>query len=1140
MPSSNVFYLPSNLGLADLVSGWKDYRVLVIGPFKESHSTDFADLHAPKRICNPRLLSLPTGYYIHDIPGRRGVVIVERGTEPTPPRECARDYESQSDPLVISSFLVEDLWDESALIDSEHKFSIRSIVQLAGQVPAVSNRGHVISINPTPNGIWYTVDFNGRRQEVEESGLVPYHGTATDALEWIEDSPSNNRDIAASLTYIKLTNPLTDTLYSVSSSKTIYRAYQYKPALKLLSNDLNGILIADEVGLGKTIEAGIIWNELDYRSQLKNVLIVVPANLTDKWQLEMRRRFDRDVRKLTKYDFDQLITDIEEDRETDLIGIASMQMLRSYENFEKLLELGMKFGLVIIDEAHHMRNASAMSYDMGRFLTSMAETSVLLSATPVNLASRDLFNVLHMLSEGDFPTFESFEEQLEPNQILNECARDLFRLSETNGTAITQKLMQLNVLPYGQTITQQYTFERLLEILKTITALDYKEISEARRILADLSLLSSIFTRTRKVDVPNRKALRQPIPVEIHWSPVERNYYEALQRVLHEEALRNGHVVSWAIQMPLRQAASCLPASLDIIKNKRGISYEDIEEIDFELSDKDAAKLAESAIGSSAHLVQAMAALAPQVSHDSKYAALVDILQKSRKQLNPESNKMPPVLLFSFFTKTLEYLFERLSKDGFNVKLMYGKTPQRERTKLIQEFRNGKFDILLVSEVGSEGLDFEFCNVLVNYDLPWNPMKVEQRIGRLDRFGQEHERIFIYNFTIADTIEGEILNRLFNRIDLFHNTVGDLDPILLKDLEKLSTLTLDPNRTPDELRKEADRLSIALNNQEQLLRDLDSNRGLLLGLDSAAIAGWDSADAPQRGRYIGNSELLNLMEYSLPLFDSSIQQLPGSNPEHQRFRIHGSGALLTELNLRTDLRGGTTYGLSELKIHCENRDWIEVTLSSDYASKYDAELLSVRHPLVRVILGQLEKSLNRTRFGSGALATIKDDSEYLVMIYLAHATGTRPKVELWPFAVNVRTGELDAQLADDVMTAISERKLEAWEGLTPRSSSLKALVETAAQAMREKSQVERARLQNDNFVTVQRKIETVTSAGKRKIEGIQARSHGVSDQKITRMNKVYARRVQEELGQKLAALRGQENMALTLEQMAVILVKGTK
>ncbi|GAH68620.1 unnamed protein product, partial [marine sediment metagenome] len=169
---------------------------------------------------------------------------------------------------------------------------------------------------------------------------------------------------------------------------------------------------------------------------------------------------------------------------------------------------------------------------------------------------------------------------------------------------------------------------------------------------------------------------------------------------------------------------------------------------------------------------------------DTKYDKFLESLRRLEKE-DPHSK----IMVFAFFKKTLEYLKKKLetTEYGGKVALIYGDIPIKKRQKTIKKFRQtNEIKILLSSEVGGEGLDFEFCNVIFNYDLPWNPMRVEQRIGRLDRYGQRHEKILIYNFSMIGTIDDEILNRLYGRINVFERFIGDLEAILGEQITDLT------------------------------------------------------------------------------------------------------------------------------------------------------------------------------------------------------------------------------------------------------------------------------------------------------------------------------------------------------------------
>jgi len=171
--------------------------------------------------------------------------------------------------------------------------------------------------------------------------------------------------------------------------------------------------------------------------------------------------------------------------------------------------------------------------------------------------------------------------------------------------------------------------------------------------------------------------------------------------------------------------------------------------------------------------------VAAGITHDSKLQAFLNLLEELRRSGTKR------VLVFSFFRHTLAYLREQLSKKGVACALIWGDTPHEERPSIIDEFEAGKFEVLLSSEVAAEGLDLQFCDCLVNYDLPWNPMRIEQRIGRLDRYGQKHDVVRVYNLVLSGTIEDRILYRCLQRIGVFEHTIGGLEPIIGEIMEEL-------------------------------------------------------------------------------------------------------------------------------------------------------------------------------------------------------------------------------------------------------------------------------------------------------------------------------------------------------------------
>ena len=187
------------------------------------------------------------------------------------------------------------------------------------------------------------------------------------------------------------------------------------------------------------------------------------------------------------------------------------------------------------------------------------------------------------------------------------------------------------------------------------------------------------------------------------------------------------------------------------------------------------------------------------------------------------------VMIFSTFRGTLRYLEKALLENGYSLELMYGPTPARDtdcrrgeksRERIAKEFRAGEFQILLASEVAGEGLDFEHCSFVINYDLPWNPMRVEQRIGRCDRIGQQSEKVYIGNLASVGTIEERILTRLFERLEIFERALGDLEVILGEEISSFERELFSRGLTPQQQIERLERISRTVENNERNREDV--------------------------------------------------------------------------------------------------------------------------------------------------------------------------------------------------------------------------------------------------------------------------------------------------------------------------------
>ena len=599
----------------------------------------------------------------------------------------------------------------------------------------------------------------------------------------------------AGLTALQIRHPSLSTLYSLNAARVDFIPYQFRPVLKFIRSDRPRLLIADGVGVGKTIEAGLILRELQARRDIKSILIICPRPLVTerKWQNEMKR-FDE---RFTHLDGATLRYCI---RETHLEGVWPEQHQKAilpYSLFDEVLLHGSKgegrrrrkkrqgllgldppprFDLVIVDEAHHIRNTNTYSHQAVQFFCNHAEAAVFLTATPIQLGSHDLFVLLNTLRPDLIRDQESFQHMAEPNPFINQAVNHV-RGQEPDWTAqATQALNQATATAWGQAILRQKPeFNR---IRKRLAEGDIAADERVQLItdIEGLHTFAGIINRTRRRDI-GPFTLRKPETVTVDFSADQRQLHDELIQV-QEEILSRIHPdvnVNFMMTTIRRQAASCLYGLAPLLED---ILNRHLDELEWEEADNTEPAPSGEVIGSIESQIQAILERARSLDpHDPKLEALRRII--SDKQDLP-NNK---VMLFSSFRHTLRYLYENLSADGVRAGMIHGGTPDEERVELRSRFEKPRedsdsLDVLLFSEIGCEGLDYQFCDCIVNYDLPWNPMRVEQRIGRIDRVGQTSESVAIVNLITPGTIDADIYERCLVRIGVFERALGGSEEIL--------------------------------------------------------------------------------------------------------------------------------------------------------------------------------------------------------------------------------------------------------------------------------------------------------------------------------------------------------------------------
>lgn len=1102
-------------------------KVLMIGDPTQELIKNALESGLEARHSEPlRANNLPLGTTLFRTKGSWNLVIstVGKVRPDTSGDERQQFIEDDSDPLIYLIERFNGLWDDASSIGETAKFSLGTSVQLL----ADRTVGKVERVQVISGQALYSVLTNRGITQVRESDLQELKSLQGDPLTWLSAPMSDAENIALTLTATKLRDPLTDVIYSFQTSRTLFRPYQFKPVLKMLMGTKQRILIADEVGLGKTIEAGLIWSELDLRTPMENVLVICPAALKKKWQDEMYRRFDRRLEELNNEKLSNWLDQIELGRSDPLKAIASLEGLRSSIHLERLAKLAPRFDLIIVDEAHYLRNNSTQSFALGEIISDLADALIFLSATPLNLGNNDLFNLLNLLDSSQFFDRAVFNDQLEPNKYLNDIARNLLN-NNLDPRELLPNLKAIKATALGHTIVKRSDFESL-EALLSLEKLTTNQISRAKRHIAELNTLASVFTRTRKAETPEKRAIRTPISVQVNWTNEELEAYTFIRKWFTNRALSKGITPGLALQMPLRQAASCLPATFELLQDKYGFAAEEYEGLDA----FDGIDSAESV----SKIMDFELEVIPKIPQDTKYLEFEKALLEAR-----EKGMAKQVLIFSFFTRTINYLKRELSKTGLNVKVMYGATAPKERQDLMASFRRGEFEILICSEVGSEGLDFEFCDTLVNYDLPWNPMKVEQRIGRLDRFGQKAEKIFVYNMQIPGTIEDDIFMRLYARIGVFEESIGELEPILRDELVSLTEMALNPKLTQSERDQEMHRIDVAVKSKKGHLEDLTAHQNLIGGVDAFLIEGFDE-HTPGRGRFLGSQEILRIVDRYLTKKQGSISELGEG-----RWLIKGSKQISVDLRMMASnpqffgKNGNVSMSPANLARELDGSgSGLEVTFSPELAANFNVELISVRHPLLECVKQDLivsESLLNR--FGCLSLPELPKGSSFLIGVHLARSHGIRPRLELWSTSVDLRTGNLIDGPGDALLQALATNNFGSADSPTTNQNLHSALekieYEVAKKQLRENDILVRDNeaIASERASAKRLSLEHKIAAAQNTLAKVVAANRAPG---IIRLNEARLNRLVTEL-ENLDKILTKDHASLSIEAVAYILAVGS-
>jgi hypothetical protein len=487
------------------------------------------------------------------------------------------------------------------------------------------------------------------------------------------------------------------------------------------------------------------------------------------------------------------------------------------------------FDLVIFDEAHLLRNSETQAHKLGSLMMDVADYKLLLSATPINLHANDLRTLLKLLDPDTFEREWLFDIlQMENKPLLEACAA-----ARDTRIPLDQLKTLVAAIPEGEVLKTGQRLERLrAELDAGVEDTPASRVAIASR-LEEMSLLGSIMNRTRRRDVAEFKVERRPKTVRWTMAPTEREFYAAATDCIAEYAFANDINERFLLAQTQRLLASSIPAAYRNWGQRSGALTVDDAEDDTPIPGRLVAALGD--------VCGDHAELASLEEGDTKVANLITTIREIATR-EPDQK----LIVFSSFRLTIDYLAKRLLHAGIPIVVLHGGIKE-ERQSILERFADSAAGaVLLTSEVGGEGLDLQFCRILINFDLPWNPMKVEQRIGRIDRIGQSAPAIDIINLIAGDTIEERVYERLYVRLGIIKDTIGDFEPILGEIVRQIEEALTNPALSPEAQALEIDRAAQAAANMKQQTENLEREAAGLIAHGDSILQRVRDAQAPHR------------------------------------------------------------------------------------------------------------------------------------------------------------------------------------------------------------------------------------------------------------------------------------------------------
>lgn len=822
--------------------------------------------------------------------------------------------------------------------------------------------------------------------------------------------------VKASITAYQINNPGSANLYSLNSARIDFVPYQFRPALKLIKADSPRLLVADDVGVGKTIEAGLILKELEARSSVSSVLIICPRPLVAerKWELEMKR-FDEDFTQMDGKTLSEAISEADRDGEWperhrktiipySLFNEDTIMGGHSASNKKKktmgLSELDPMpgFDLVIVDEAHNIRNSNTWAYRGVELFCQNADAVIFLTATPLQNSNNDLYTLLNLLRPDVVIDKDTFKTMVEPNVFINNLMRVVRRQDEDWQELGKQEIAHILDTTWGRNVVQHNpNFESIYNFLEK-TEITREEKLEIINKIESLHSFHTIINRTRRRDIEDF-CIRRTATINVPFNGVQRELYESLME-FEETALvklygsRNVRFMMCTI---MRQASSCIyglaPFLNDLVQKRMSQIKEDGElyEFDMELNSDEENSLFE--------LADEIGDLKDKLpENDPKFDKMMEVIESKQQE---ENNR---VIIFSSFRHTLAYIRKKLIEKGIRVGQVDGSVSDEDRYRARQCFlmdrdERDALDVLLFSEVGCEGLDYQFCDTMINYDLPWNPMRIEQRIGRIDRRGQKSDTVRIYNLITEDTIDATIYARCLSKIGVFEASIGDCSEILGDITDQIMKIMFDPTMTEEERQMKIEQMADNEVMKVQELNRLEQEEKTLYGFDmESLLADKDVQDA--ENDWITPANIQSLIELYLDDLLGEGEYLRGKQDiKSLQLSREKRQALLRDLKQMKLVNNNTASRLWTAYLKSDKQR-MSVTFDSITAKdNRDVAFFTQMHPFV-MQAAQYESKRFPCEIGICVSGEDIPTGDYDFLIYAWRYVGLRPDIRLMAISEN--------------------------------------------------------------------------------------------------------------------------------------------